>query len=272
MPPESFHRLVDPAEVLPFLRGRPKLAAVLERVLGLREVNRVIRESCQESVTPDEFSGTLLSKLGIRYVVNGDQNGCPIPRDGGTLIIANHPFGGADAVALLHFCLACRPDTKVFGNRILDSIPPLRPCLLSLEIMSGNASISNGMSLRKAIQHLRKGGLAILFPAGAVSRFHLGSMAVHDAVWPDELGGIVRLARAGVLPIGICGRNSLLFHLLGLAHPDVRTALLPREFVRLKGRTLQLAAGDLIPWERLKEKTDREISLFLRKRVDSLQL
>ena len=50
----------------------------------------------------------------------------------------------------------------------------------------------------------------------------------------------IRGAEVPVVPICIEARNSLSFRLLGKIHPMIRTALLPREFLNKKGKTINI--------------------------------
>lgn len=270
---ENFHGLVDAAEVLPLLRGRPTVKRYVERILGLEAANRIIGAACDDAKgDPLVFTESFLRHSGVTYSVDKTSS-VSIPKKDGTLVLSNHPFGGADAMALLHYCLSARSDTKFFGNKMVQAIPPLRPCLLPLEIMTGEASHGNGMAVRRAVSYLRSGGLVVMFPAGAVSHFQWKSCAVEDVAWHSVLGAIVRLSCPQVLPVAFPGRNSLLFQGLGILHPEIRTAMLPREHVRLRGRSIQLVAGELIhdPSQSFRDMDDEEMSKVLRLLVDSLR-
>jgi putative hemolysin len=57
--------------------------------------------------------------------------------------------------------------------------------------------------------------------------------------------------RPTVVPVYFDGRNSSLFQILGLLHPLLRTVMLPRELLRLRGQTVRVEIGTPITPERL---------------------
>lgn len=262
----SFKALADAGDVLPFLRRHPWLKQTLENGFGLTQVNRILGEASRESAgDPLVFSEAALRLAGVSCVVD-----LAVPETGATLVVSNHPFGGADAIALFGECLRARSDVRIFGNRMLLNVPPLRESLLPLEIMSGDASQENGVAIRKAIRHLKSGGLVIVFPAGMVSFYQSNHRRVADAEWNPMVGALVRLGRPSVIPAAFLGRNSLLFQTLGLVSPVLRTAMLPREFVRLKGTTIRIVSDKVVTWQELESADNAKITVALRKRVDRL--
>jgi putative hemolysin len=66
-----------------------------------------------------------------------------------------------------------------------------------------------------------QGGALLTFPAGAVSHWSFQTGQVVDPPWLAHIVRLIRLAQAKTLPIYIHGRNSLLFSLAGLLHPEL---------------------------------------------------
>jgi putative hemolysin len=74
-----------------------------------------------------------------------------------------------------------------------------------------------------------------------------------------------------VLPAYICGRNGLFFHLAGLVHPRLRTALLPRELLNKHGHTVEVRFGNLLSPRHLQAFSgDSELTAYLRQRTYTL--
>src|SRR5690606_885378 len=74
-----------------------------------------------------------------------------------------------------------------------------------------------------------------------------------------------------VLPVYFQGTNSMLFHLLGIIHPVLRTATIPAEFVKKQNQTIQLRIGKPIPPEELTEfETSEKLGRYLRAKVYAL--
>ena len=75
-----------------------------------------------------------------------------------------------------------------------------------------------------------------------------------------------------VVPIHIKGSNSLLFHLGGVIHPRIRTALLPRELINKQGTNIELHIGAVVDFGTLgKMQSDTECIDYLRWRTDILE-
>ena len=60
-----------------------------------------------------------------------------IPSEGRVVIIANHPIGSIDGLALIKLISEIRHDLKVVANQMLMAIEPLRDMLLPVNNMQG---------------------------------------------------------------------------------------------------------------------------------------
>ena len=190
-----------------------------------------------------------------------------IPRTGPLVAVANHPHGMADGLVAMEFLLRARPDTLVVGNEWLARIPGIRPWLIEVD-PDGRGNLAG---LRRAIEHLRKGGAILMFPAGEVSSLRPWRRRVEDPRWSDSFVRLARHARAAVLPLHIAGRNSGLFQAAGLAHPRLRTLLLMREFLRQRGQAIRLRAANPVPPAQLAQHPDdAEAAEFVRLRCELL--
>jgi hypothetical protein len=91
------------------------------------------------------------------------------------VIIANHPLGTLDGLALLKLVRKIRPDVKVVANVMLTSLKAMQPVLLAVDNMNGKTSRD---SLKKISAYLEAEGAVIMFPAGEVSR--MGAQGIKD--------------------------------------------------------------------------------------------
>lgn len=205
--------------------------------------------------------------LDIRWEVS-ETDRSRIPRQGPAIVVANHPFGGVEGLVLIDLLKSIRPDVKVMANHILARIPQLRDVLILVDPFGRPQSAkANVRGLREAIRWVQGGGMLAVFPAGAVSHLQLRSLQITDSRWSETVAGIIRHTGASVLPAYFAGRNGPLFQLLGLVHPLLRTAMLPREFLNKRGRRLRVHVGDAVPASKLLEHTDEEIVAILRERT-----
>jgi len=70
-----------------------------------------------------------------------------------------------------------------------------------------------------------------------------------------------------VLPVFFPGRNGAFFQLAGLVHPRLRTALLPRQLLRQRGKSLTFAIGRPVQPASIATASDRELTGTLRLRT-----
>ena len=164
-----------------------------------------------------------------------------IPVSGRVVIVANHPIGSLDGLALLKLISDVRPDVKVVANELLYSLKPLRPLLLPVDNVNGNTPKQN---LKNIERHLDNEGALIIFPAGEVSR--LSASGVRDSRWRTGFLRFASKSGAPVLPIHINARNSLFFYALSLLAKPLSTLWLIREMFKQHHRSAQMTIGPVV--------------------------
>lgn len=184
-----------------------------------------------------EFLAATREHLQLRYEV--DDAGLPrIPARGRLLIVANHPSGALDALALLECIGRVRRDVRMVANDLLSLVEPLDGLLLPVRILGGRPSAE---SLAAVEQALRAEQCVVVFPAGEVSRF--GPRGVRDTRWRQGFLRFARATGAPVLPVRIEARNSPLFYGVSALYKPAATALLAREMYARRQRPLRLRIG-----------------------------
>ena len=170
-----------------------------------------------------------------------------IPKQGPLLVVANHPYGGIDGVVMGALLKGMRTDAKLLGNYLLARIAGIQGSLIQVDPFDTDASKQSNLSgMREALAHLRSGACLGVFPSGEVSSFKLSSRSVVDPPWSAHIASLAGRSGATILPIYFEGRNSLLFQGLGLLDPRLRTLMLIRELLRMRGREVKLRIGPLI--------------------------
>ncbi|MCW2479285.1 lysophospholipid acyltransferase family protein [Candidatus Symbiopectobacterium sp. NZEC135] len=174
-------------------------------------------------------------------MVEGDLEN--IPSQGPVVLVANHPIGSLDGLALLRAVASVRPDVRILASQVLSYITPLKGVLLAVD----NVNNRTKRSQINAIQnHLNQEGAIILFPAGEVSRISL--QGIRDGHWHSGFIRMASKARAPVVPIHISGRNSSLFYLSSLLYRPLSTLLLVREMFQQRSQKLKIRIGARIPY------------------------
>ena len=253
--------------------GIPKpFRGALTRLLGIDRLDRIYHSTTEDLPIPEQ----LLDKLAVTYRVSGlDLQ--QIPRTGATVIVANHPFGILEGAVLATVLQRIRPDVRFLANQVLGRIPEIQDLIIPVNVLGGTVlggiAQNNTTGLRRTIEYLQGGGCLVVFPAGEVSHFQPREGMVADSEWHTAAARLIEsLSRKNVavstVPVYIRGSNSFLFHILGMLHPRIRTALLARELLNKQDRLVELRIGSPITHKRLLEiPTPKERTEYLRWRT-----
>ena len=247
---------------------------LLDRALGLYGLDQMYRRviakapSRSTRLNSTDFVELALKELNIGISVE-TRSLERIPKAGGVVIVANHPFGGIEAVVLMKLLQEIRPDAKFMANFMLERIQELDDCFIYVDPFGSAKSTSrNTQPLRECVDWLRKGGLLCVFPSGTVSHLHPRRREVTDRDWSPTVSRVIRMGRATVVPVFFHGRNSNLFQAAGMLHPLLRTALIPNELYNKRGKTISLNVGNSIPQGKLQGfNSDEEMIDYLRLRT-----
>ncbi|MDR0234243.1 MAG: lysophospholipid acyltransferase family protein [Zoogloeaceae bacterium] len=255
----------------PFLRNR-LICRFVERAFSLNKLENHYWD-WKEEHHDGNFCQSALKTMGITYQASGSELS-KIPKEGAIVAVANHPFGGIEGLVLGAFLSSVRPDVKIMANYMLGRIPEMRDMLIMVDPF-GNADSAkkNVRPLAQCMKWLRteKGVLGV-FPSGEVSSIDLKRRMVHDPAWNPAVAGMIRKAKATVLPVYFDGHNGMLFQAMGLIHPAFRTAMLPRMLEKRCNSALDLRVGAPLPWSELeKYETDEELINYLRLRTYALK-
>jgi hypothetical protein len=201
-------------------RDRKPLFSLIEWTLAFRELNDVRARTA--SLNPAEpFAERALRSLRVSIDVEAASLE-RIPSAGPLVVVANHPFGALDGLALLALLKRRRPDVKVLANHLLAHVPEMRDDCLFVDPFGGCRSARrNVVSIRTALRWVRGGGSLAVFPSGEVSGLRLRRGDVADIGWSASVARLIRASGSNVLPIvSSPGRNSDAFQ---VRRPDFAT-------------------------------------------------
>ena len=190
---------------------------------------------------PFTFSEHILNLLKIEHEI-APPLPKQVPDSGPLIIVANHPFGGLEALLLCSLLKNTRRDLRFLANPYLQAIPILRDLLIPIDPFHRPQSRGTNLSgLRRAKRWVNNGGVLCLFPAGEVSHWHVRKGKITDPDWSETATRLILSSRADVLPVYFHGSNSLLFQYAGLVHPRLRTLLLPTEFLKRQKQRVRVS-------------------------------
>lgn len=214
----------------------------------------------------------LLALVGVDVVVaEGDWPPANLP-DGPLVMIANHPFGLSDGLAILSMAERLGRPYRILINNELLKAPEIRPYALPVDFEETAEALRTNMRTRKeALRLLGEGVTIIVFPGGGVATAEKPFGPARELPWKTFTAKMIRSARANVIPLHFEGQNSALFHLVSRVSLTLRLSLYIREFRRMMGRDLPVRVGAVIPFEELAEFSDQKAMIaHLHERVVSM--
>ncbi len=237
-------------ERLPWLAHHPAIrrpvAGMLGRLADEDGFNRVLQRV--GAVEGFAFVERVLEVLGTSYHFDPRERE-HIPLDGPLLVVANHPLGMQDALALLQLIGSVRSDVRILGNDWLATVPQLSKLLLPVDVF-GKGAASRPRGIYRALQN---GEALIVFPAGEVSRVRADG--VRDGRWSDGFARLSARSGAPVLPVHVAARNSAMFYGLSMLAKPLSTAMLPREAVAAGRRRIGFSIGALVSAAELRQRS-----------------
>ncbi|HEX7366355.1 MAG TPA: GNAT family N-acyltransferase [Pelobium sp.] len=246
----------------------PGLASLLMAIMKINDINETFSKAAKyEGV---DFVDEILRLVGVKVEVN-ESDWKNIPLEGAFTAIANHPYGGIEGLILIKVLCTVRPDAKVMANFLLKKIPNLSDFFVAVNPFENIEHSSSISGIKTTLSLLNAGTPIGIFPAGEVSTYKINQQQITDKIWHPVVGKLINKAKVPVLPIYFHGNNGLLFNLLSLIHPTLRTAKLPSELFNKKGHTIRVRIGKPIAFEDLPNNADNTGMLaFLRAKTYAL--
>jgi putative hemolysin len=246
----------------------PGLASFLMELMKINQVNDLFAQA-QPKQGP-EFVDAILKGCGVEIEFD-EKELKNIPATGGFIAIANHPYGGIEGMVLLKMLCMVRPDAKLMANFLLKKIPNLSDYFIAVNPFENIEHSSSISGLKNTLQLLADGTPIGIFPAGEVSTFKIEQKQVTDRMWHPVVGKIIAKAKVPVVPIYFHGNNGVLFNLLSMIHPTLRTAKLPSELFNKQGHTIRVRIGKPINVADIPAKSNNaELLNFLRAKTYAL--
>ena len=189
------------------------------------------------------------------------------------IVIANHPFGVADGLALGFVLSRIRKDFLLIVNEVLCREKILGKFFLPIDFREGREALQINLNTRKeALNHLSSGGSIGIFPSGGVSTTpNIWKRKALDLEWKNFVVKIVQQSNVHVLPIFFDGQNSIRFQLASHIHSNLRLALLLSELNKKRGSILRFRIGDPISPEIIRSLPRNGILNYLKERTFELQ-
>lgn len=176
----------------------------VEKVIHQDQLNRFM--DANRNANAFEFCEATVNLLNQKLSIKGIQNVPPMSQD--CIFVANHPFGGMDAITIVHLLKDARPDIKFIVNDLLMAVKNLKEKFIGVNKVGRNAA----QSLQRVEEQFATGSATFLFPAGLVSRKIDGQ--IMDLEWKKTFVTKSKKYNKPVVPVHIDGRLTNRFYRL----------------------------------------------------------
>ena len=191
-----------------------------------------------------------------------------IPVNSRVVIIANHPLGSLDSLALIKLISRVRKDIKIVANDFLKEFKALDSLLIHIDSFKAR---QRKEAIQEIYDSLNKDMTLIIFPSGEVSR--ASSTGIKDKKWHKGFLNFAYKTDSPILPIFIGGKNSKTFYSVSAINKKISSLLLANEMFKQRDKTIEINIGEIIPYENIIPRglEQKEIIQLYKKQVYSFK-
>jgi putative hemolysin len=216
----------------------------IKKKLHEDHINRGIK-MCENAYEHD-FNEAAISYLGAKVSWEGLEN---IPKEGGVIIVSNHPLGGLDGLALIKTVSNVREDVRFLVNDMLLKLVNFKRLFVGVNKVGKTAA-----DALKVVDEMYASEHAILvFPAGLVSRKQQGE--IKDLDWKKSFVTQAIKHKRMIVPVFIDGHNSSFFYNFALwrkrlgIKANIEMFFLADEMVKQNNKTIHVKVGKPFSYE-----------------------
>ena len=179
--------------------------------------------------------------LDLKVAVRGLEH---MPATGRTVVVANHPTGIADGVAVYDVLKQARPDIVFYANADAHRVcRQFDEVLIPVEWVEEKRSRERmRLTLAMTRDALEAERALMIFPAGRLAVKDAQGL-LSDPPWAASAVSIARKYEAPIIPIHVAGPWSTLFHLFDKRSQELRDITLFHELLNKTGRKFELIVG-----------------------------
>ena len=186
-----------------------------------------------------------------------------IPKAGPLVLIANHPYGLLDGIALGHILSVARVDFRILAHTVFQKSDQLNRYILPVSFDETKVAMRQNLKTRKqALDFLAKGGAIGIFPGGTVSTARRLFTKPIDPGWRSFTARMIARSNATVVPIFFDGHNSRMFQMASHMHQTLRTGLLLKEFRARIDTPVRLVIGAPIARQQIQARSKDSLALM----------
>ncbi|MGD9493315.1 MAG: 1-acyl-sn-glycerol-3-phosphate acyltransferase [Bacteroidales bacterium] len=238
----------------------------LRRILHEKDINATLFQNRDKHGV--EMVSAVLSDFGATIIVRGIEN---LDGENRFIVVANHPLGGLDGLALIQTVGRVKPPIRFPVNDFLLYLPNMRELFIPINKV-GSQSSAGVKALEEAF--LSNDNI-LYFPSGLASRKINGEII--DLEWKKTFVQKARQHQRNVIPVHVSGQNSRRFYRianwrkrLGIK-VNIEMLYLADEMYKQKGQTITITFGKPLQYTMFdKSKKDTEWAEYVKQIVYNL--
>ena len=232
--------------------GRILAIRAVETMSGQPLLKKLYLDYQRENLPPESFWSEVINRLDLDIKIHAGALD-NVPETGPLVVVANHPYGVLDGIAICWLVAQRRKDFKILINSVLCRAREMTDHVLPIDFEpTAEALEMNLQSRKQARDHLDAGGVVIVFPSGGIATTpKMFARQAAEEPWAPLVGQLVRRSKASVLPVYFDGQNSRLFQMASHVSYAMRVALIFHEVRRRIGTNLDVVIGDALDFEAL---------------------
>ena len=229
----------------------------LEFLTGKLHLLRKVRQFEKLGIPVGQpFWKQALDLLGINLLTKQSEIS-KIPKEGSLVITANHPHGLVDGMVLAELIGKVRTDYKILTRSLLTGVKQIDQFMIPVPFDHEENALKKSLEMRKkAMDHLEKGGVIVVFPSGKVASSETMFGNVVEGEWNPFTAKLIQKSGANVLPIFFPGANSRIYQIANQISATLRQGLLIYEVVHAMNKPQKPLVGDLIKQNELSSWQD----------------
>lgn len=208
-------------------------------LLGYRQTVEIVDEVAE--LNGLEIFHHVSKEIRINVLTEGAEH---IPRQGGAIIMPNHPAGIADGIAVFDALKAVREDLIYFANRdAIRAAPGLADMIIPVEWVDEKRTHERRKeTVKSMVRAFRDQRLVVIFPSGRLAQPTLSGLK--ERPWQSTAMNLAIKYDFPVIPMHVEGRNSWLYYLFYFLHTELRDMTLFRELFNKTEQTYRITLAE----------------------------
>ncbi len=179
-----------------------------------------------------------------------------VPETGFVFVVANHPTGIADGIAVYDGLSPVRPDLCFMANRDAIRVAEgLGDIIIPVDWRKAFRTMTKTRETVKALSQAAKQQRAVvIFPSGRLAYMTLRGL--RERPWLSTTITLARRYQAPILPLHIGSRNSWLYYALAQVCDELRDITVFNELLNKRNKRIPMTFGPLIDADDLDQDPD----------------